>query len=153
MVDNGWLVVAGAAVGAISTGAVTLVQASWQDRGNSEQRQREDARRRRAELTQIYTRYQLAADRLENRIRELRGPDVGGDAFESAQNEYDEACQLVGLLAPSATVDVVLHQRRLFNEFARQALDGQYDHDRNRGRIGDAARPVLNAMRRDLGTV
>src|SRR6266550_2922780 len=100
MVDNGWLVVAGAAVGAISTGAVTLVQASWQDRGNSEQQQREDARRRRAELTQIFTRYQLAADRLENRIRELRRPDVGGDAFESAQNEYDEACQLVGLLAP-----------------------------------------------------
>jgi hypothetical protein len=152
MVDNGWFAVAGAAVGAISTGAVTLTQARWQGRETSEQRRRDDALRRRRELTQLYTRYQLAADRLENTIRELRGPDVGLDAFEAAQNEYDEACQVVGLLAPSATVDAVLYQRRLFNELAEQALAGQYDHDRSRGRIGDAARPVIDAMRRDLGT-
>jgi len=152
MVDSGWLVVAGAAVGAVSTGAVALVQARWQERGTSEQRRREDAVRRRGELTQLYTRYQLAADCLENTIRELRGPDVSRDAFETAQNEYDEACQVVGLLAPSATVDAVLAQRRVFNELAQQALSGQYDHDRSRAPIGYAARPVLEAMRRDLGT-
>jgi hypothetical protein len=73
--------------------------------------------------------------------------------------EHDEACQVVsptGTLGPrpSAAVNVVLHQRRMFNELAEQALACKYDHDRSRvrGRIGDAAWPVLDAMRRDLGT-
>jgi hypothetical protein len=151
MVDSGWFAVLGAVVGAGTTGGVTLLQARWQRHDTVEQLRRDDAQRRRAELTQLFTRYQLAADRLENSIRELRGRDVGMQDFEAAQNEYDEACQVVGLLAPPRTADEVLRQRRLFNELAEQAMASQYDHDRSRHRIADAAQPVLDAMRTDLG--
>jgi hypothetical protein len=152
VVDSGWFAVLGAVVGAGTTGTVTLLQARWQRRDTAEQVHRDDVQRRRGELTQLFTRYQLAADRVENAIRALRGPDGGSQDFEAAQNEYDEACQVVGLLAPPHTADVVLRQRRLFNELAEQAMTGRYDHDRSRHRIADAAQPVLDAMRTDLGT-
>jgi len=118
---------------------------------------------------QIYTRYQLAADRLENRIRELaeaRHPAIleAGttdtrrmgeeekylEGFEAAQREYDEVCELLKLVAPLKTVDIALQQRPLFNRFAREALDGSYNHDASYELIAHAARSVLTAMRVDL---
>jgi hypothetical protein len=48
------------------------------------------------------------------------------------------------------TIEVVEHQRRMFNRFAPEALAGSYDHDARRKEIGEAGRPVLAAMRLDL---
>jgi hypothetical protein len=164
LADSGWIVVAGAVVGGSLTGTVAFLQARWQhkfdaaksqeDRRWTEQvtaRERDHAEmtRRRDELLEIYTRYQLAADRLENAVRELADvrpsayPDAataqagepvpGGsdpqvnhlreerlaelyeikrDAYETAQNEYDKACQIVNLIAPLQTVEVILRQRQ-----------------------------------------
>jgi hypothetical protein len=96
----------------------------------------------------------------------LREGDVGGighgchkehrirrqflEAFEAAQREYDEVCEILRLGAPSKTVEVALQQRQLFNRFAREALDGSYDHDASYKSIVEAAQPVLAAMRLDL---
>ena len=72
------------------------------------------------------------------------------EAFEAAQREYDEVCEILKLVAPFRTVEVALQQRQLFNRFAREALDGSYNHDASYKLIVQAAQPVLAAMRQDL---
>jgi len=84
--DSGWLVVAGAVVGGALTGTIALFQArsqhrldvfklqeerKWNERVVAKERDHAEMTKRSEKLLQIYTRYQLAADRLENAIREL----------------------------------------------------------------------------------
>ena len=96
---------------------------------------------------QIYLQYQLAADRLENAIRDLAGARAqhgpASKAFEAAQAEYDKVCELAKLVAPVTTVQAAMRQRRLFNRLAVEALDGTYDHDVNYPAIAEMAAPVL----------
>ena len=128
---------------------------------------RQEVTERHAELKQIYTRYKLAVDRLESAIREFsearrlaiseHGISAPRDTeseqtFEPAQREYDEACEILKLLAPVKTREVALQQRELYNGFVREALDGKYDFDASYESIVEAAQPVLAAMRLDLGT-
>jgi len=154
VVDAAWIAVVGAIVGGGLTGVVTLLQARMQrtfDLSKSAaERHHVDRAKRREELVEVYTRYQLAADRLENAIRELTG--CGASHFEAAQAEYDVACQLLNLLAPRATADAAMRQRRLFNRLALQGLEGTYNHQASIGLITEAATPVLDAMRSDLGS-
>jgi hypothetical protein len=123
-----------------------------------EERKRQDLTERREALRQIYTRYLLAADRLENTIPELmenRHPENlerHASAFETAQREYDEVCEILKLAAPSKTVEVALQQRQLFNRFAREALDGSYDHNASKELMAGPAQRVFAAMRLDLGS-
>jgi hypothetical protein len=169
LADSGWITVVGVAAGGGPAGAVALFQTGLQRRSASEDREHRQITERRAALLEVYTRYQLAADRLENAIRDLAGArrlaksergmgarrnlqsgDSFLEAFEAAQREYDEVCEVLKLVAPSKTKDVALQQRRLFNGFAPQGLDGSYDHEASRGLIAEAAQPVLEAMRHDL---
>jgi len=53
------------------TAAVTLLQARYNAKSAKEDREYKEITERRADLLRIYTRYQLAADRLENAIRDL----------------------------------------------------------------------------------
>ena len=159
----------------------------WTEKVTASERDRVEMTRRRDELLEIYIRYQLAADRIENAVRELADvsrpvrpdaataqagePAAGGsdpqvnhlrkerlaelyeikrDAYEIAQNEYDKACEIVKLIAPLQTVEVILRQRQLFNRFVREAFDGRYDHPMSYPAIVEAADPVLGAMRSDL---
>jgi hypothetical protein len=184
LADSGWIVVVGTVVGGGLTGAIALLQArsqqrfetkkvkedrGWAEHVSGEERQHKETAERHAALMQIYTRYQLAVDRLENAIRELaksRHPEISDDrvsaknstksgedfleAFEAAQREYDEVCEILKLTAPLKTVEVALQQRQLYNRFAREALDGYYNHDASYELIVQAAQPVLAAMRLDL---
>ena len=173
LADSGWIAVAGVVVGGGLAGTIGLLQARAQNRFDivkaREDRDYKEVTDQRAALMQVYIRYQLAADRLENAIRELAptrlpATSLGGmgtsksmqsgngflEAFEAAQQEYDEVCQILQLAAPSRTVKVALEQRQLFNQFAREALDGSYDHDASMKLMGRRAQPVLTAMRQDL---
>jgi hypothetical protein len=184
LADSGWIVVVAAAVGGSLTGAIALIQAQrqqkrdaekadrdhkWAEEQSDKEHERQDLAERRASVLQVYTRYQLAADRLENAIRELANSrraaasardtsttkkthsgDSFLEAFEAAQREYDEVCEILKLVAPSKTTEVILQQRRMFNRFAPEALAGSYDHDAKIEAIGEAGRPVLAAMRLDL---
>jgi hypothetical protein len=174
LADSGWIAVAGAAVGGTLTGALALFQARsqrrfdrskaaedrrWNEHVAATERDHAEMTRRRDELVQIYTRYQLAADRLENAIRELaeaRRSDaptllnIRTEAFEEAQAEYDKVCELVKLVAPPETMKSALQQRKLFNRFAVDALNDSYDHEGSYSAIVEAAEPVLMAMRADL---
>jgi hypothetical protein len=189
MSDSGWLAVAGAIAGGSVAGTIALLQARyqhrfdlqkgtddrhWQEERLAGERAHADARQRRDRLMEAYTRYQLAADRLEDAARELgdavsqqpEEPVEAGHAsppgegeraalarHAAAQAEYDEACEALKLLAPAATVDVALAQRRLLNRLVREALAGVYDHEARLPEIVAAAEPVLRAMRTDLGTL
>jgi hypothetical protein len=70
--------------------------------------------------------------------------------YQLAQNEYDEACQLLQLLAPFKTGQAALQQRQLFSRLVIQALNGTHGHEANFPAIVEAAEPVLKAMRSDL---
>jgi hypothetical protein len=152
--------------GGLAAGSA-LLQTYVQRRSDAANRKGQEAAARHIELKQIYTRYQLAIDRLENEIRELSkacqlaisedgkdGPSYkqAEKAYEPAQREYDEACEILKLLAPVKTTEVALQQRELFNGFVREALDGKFDFYASRKSIGAAGQPVLAAMRLDLGT-
>jgi hypothetical protein len=63
---------------------------------------------------------------------------------------HSTGCQIVNLIAPLQTVEVILRQRQLFNRFVREAFDGRYDHTASYPAIVEAADPVLGAMRSDL---
>lgn len=78
------------------------------------------------------------------------GEPTARAAFESAQDEYDHATELVKLLAPSATAALVLQQRQVFNGLAKAALHGTYQDDEARTRIADTVDPLLSTMRQDL---
>ena len=86
----------------------------------------------------------------DERIRGLL--DVRMQAHEEAQTEYDAVCELIKLVAPSNTAKAALQQRQLFNRLVVEALDGTYDHKGSYPAIVEAASPVLNAMRSDLGS-
>jgi hypothetical protein len=153
----------------------------------AKEREHIEMTKRREELVQIYTRYQLAADRLENAIRELAEARRSGtldeatgrnglvlaedkslederlwkerirelrdaklEAFEAAQADYDEVCELIRLVAPLKTAKAALQQRQLFHRFVIEALNDTYDHEANYKAIVEAADPVLSAMRSDL---
>jgi hypothetical protein len=178
LADSGWIAVAGAAVGGSLTGAIALFQTrsqrrfdtlkiredrKWSEQVTAKEQDHVEMTRRRDELVQIYTRYQLAADRLENAVRELAEARRSGtfdeaadlhdtkmEAFEAAQTEYDKVCELVKLVAPSETMKVTHQQRQLFNRFVIDALSDTYDHEANYNAIVEAADPVLSAMRSDL---
>ncbi len=168
MVDSGWIAVVGVAVGGSLTAAVTLLQARYNAKSAKEDREYKEITERRADLLKIYTRYQLAADRLENAIRDLAevrhaisegdikaanrvgSADSFLEAFEAAQREYDEVCEILKLVAPRKITEVALEQRKLWNRFAREALDDSYDHNVNYESIVEASQPVLSAMREDL---
>jgi hypothetical protein len=180
LVDSGWIAVAGAVVGGSLTGVIALLQVRWQhkfdtarrreDRQWSEssataERQHAEMVLRRTELLELYTRYQLTVDRVENAVRELSdvrravqsdGNHLGDDyelkrdAYETAQNEYDKACEMVKLVAPLRTIQVIIQQRQMFNRFTLQAFDGSYDHAASFPAIAEAADLVLKAMRSDL---
>ena len=172
LADSGWIAVAGVVVGGSLTGAIALLQArsqhrfdtvksqedrKWAEHVDTKERDHVEMTRRRDELVQTYTRYQLAADRLENAVRELaeaRRSGAPGDTktetVEVAQNEYDKVCELIKLLAPLQTMAAALEQRKLFNRFVLAALDDTYDHEANYEAIVEAAQPVLAAMRSDL---
>jgi hypothetical protein len=175
LADSGWIAVVGVVVGGSLAGTIGLLQARSQNQFETvkEKKDREykEITEQRAALMQIYTRYQLAADRLENAIRELaptrlpatpeRGMSAsknmpsGNDfleAYEAAQQEYDEVCQVLQLAAPLRTVEVALQQRQMFNQFVREALDGSYNHDASFKLIVQRAQPVLTAMRQDLSS-
>ncbi|HEX9356278.1 MAG TPA: hypothetical protein VF933_20975 [Streptosporangiaceae bacterium] len=175
MADSGWIAVVGVIVGGSLAGTIGLLQARSQNRFDTmkakEDRGYKEITEQRAALMQVFTRYQLAADRLENAIRELaptrlpatpeRGMGAsknmpsGNDsleAYEAAQQEYDEVCQILQLAAPLRTVEVALQQRQMFNQFAREALDGSYNHDASFKLIVQRAQPVLTAMRQDLSS-
>ncbi|MGW1914531.1 hypothetical protein ACWCQS_28320 [Streptomyces sp. NPDC002076] len=137
----------------------------WTERATAKERDHIEMARRRDELLEIYTSYQLAADRVENAVRELadarraahsNGPrfdeayEIKQDSYETAQNEYDKVCEVVKLIAPLHTIEAILHQRQLFNRFALQAFDGSYDHTASFPAITEVAEPVLKAMRLDL---
>jgi hypothetical protein len=72
------------------------------------------------------------------------------EAFEPAQREYDEACEILKLWHPVKTTEVALQQRKLFNGFVLEALDGKFDFKASYESIGEAAQPVPAAMRLDL---
>ena len=183
MADSGLIAIAGAVVGGGLTGVIALLQArgqhrfdtfktqeerKWNERVTAKERENIELTKRRDELVQIYTRYQLAADRLENAVRELAEAGCTSavdeapkehlhdahvnhmEAFEAAQDEYDEVCELIKLVAPSKTVKAALQQRQLFNHFVIEALNDSYDHQANYNAIVEAATPVLSAMRSDL---
>jgi hypothetical protein len=168
LVDSGWIAVVGVAVGGSLTAAVTLLQARYNAKSAKEDREYKEITERRADLLKIYTRYQLAADRLENAIRDLAevrhaisegdikaanrvgSADSFLEAFEAAQREYDEVCEILKLVAPRKITEVALEQRKLWNRFAREALDDSYDHNVNYESIVEASQPVLSAMREDL---
>jgi hypothetical protein len=153
----------------------------------AKEREHIEMTKRREELVQIYTRYQLAADRLENAIRELAEARRSGtldeatgrsglvlaedkslederlwkerirelrdaklEAFEAAQADDDEVCELIRLVAPLKTAKAALQQRQLFHRFVIEALNDTYDHEANYKAIVEAADPVLSAMRSDL---
>lgn len=169
MAGDGWVAVAGVAVGGLLTGLVAWLQSSshqrfelqrasderrWvTDRARGEWEQAEQVRRRQ-ELLEVYTGYQLAADRYENAVRDVAAlpRPAGGAAFEAAQGEYDRATELIRLLAPSATAALVLEQRRLFTDLAAAALRGRYQETAARPAIVAASAPLLAAMRLDLST-
>lgn len=175
LADSGWIAVVGVVVGGSLAGTIGLLQTRFQNRFDAlkakEDREHKEISDQRAALMQIYIRYQLAADRLENAIRDLapalapataedgvgaakniRSADDFLEGFEAAQREYDEVCEILKLAAPSRTVEVALRQRQLFNRFAREALDGSYDHSTKLGSIDQVAQPVLAAMRQDLSS-
>src|SRR5262245_58063292 len=110
--------------------------------------------KRHEELRQVSARYQLAADRLENAVRDLAearrsvtadevtertgatfpaatsirdARDALMKSYQAAQNEYDEVCQLVSLVAPLKTNDAAIQPRQLFNRLTVEALNGAYD--------------------------
>jgi len=202
LADSGWVAVAGVLVGGSLTGTIALYQARsqqrfdtlkihedrrWSEQVTAKEREHIEITKRREELVQIYTRYQLAADRLENAIRELAEARRSGtldeatgrnglvlaedksleeerlwkerirelrdaklEAFEAAQADYDEVCELIRLVAPLKTAKAALQQRQLFNRFVIEALNDTYDHEANYKAIVEAADPVLSAMRSDL---
>jgi hypothetical protein len=202
LADSGWIAVAGVVVGGSLTGAIALFQArsqqrfdtfkiqqdrKWNEQVTAKEREHIEMTKRREELVQIYTRYQLPADRLENAIRELAEARRSGtfdeaaertgaalaedksleaerfwkerirklrdtkiEAFEAAQDEYDEVCELIKLVVPLKTAKAALQQRQLFNRFVIEALNDTYDHEANYKTIVEAADPVLSAMRSDL---
>ncbi len=159
LVDSGWIAVVGVAVGGSLTAAVTLLQARYNVKSAKEDREYKEITERRADLLKIYTRYQLAADRLENAIRDLAevrhaisegdikaanrvgSADSFLEAFEAAQREYDEVCEILKLVAPRKITEVALEQRKLWNRFAREALDDSYDHNANYELIAEAGGP------------
>jgi hypothetical protein len=168
LASSGWIAVAGVALGGVLAAGSALLQTFVQGRSERANRKRQQVAERHAELKQIYVRYQLAVDRLENAIREMSetrrsvisppggsaaGEAQSDEAFELAQREYDEACEILKLLAPAGTWEVALQQRELYNGFAREGLDGTFDFGTSHEAIGEAAGPVLAAMRRDLGTL
>lgn len=180
LADSGWIAVAGAVVGGSLAGIIALLQVRWQhkfdttksreerqwtERATTKERDHVEMVRRRDELLEIYTRYQLAADRVENAVRELTDArraahsddahideayELKRDSYETAQNEYDKVCEVVKLIAPLRTIETILRQRQLFNRFALQAFDGSYDHTASFPAIVEVADPVLRAMRSDL---
>jgi hypothetical protein len=112
LVDNGWIVVAGAIVGGGLTGTLALLQVrsqhrfdtfkanadhDWSEELAAKERDHAIRTRRRDELLQIYTRYQLAADRLENAIRQLAevgvpaaSDEVGGSTLKVPADKDQE---------------------------------------------------------------
>ena len=166
MADGGWLAVAGAAVGGLLTGAMAFVQnrsqqrfelrraadeRRWSETTTAQDRGHAERVRRRQELLDVYTRYQLAADRFENAVRDLAasGPASRSD-LEAAQGEYDRATELMRLLAPEATAGLALQQRTAFTALAAAALRGDYDDAEARRTIADVSAPLLGSMRLDL---
>jgi hypothetical protein len=154
-------------VGGVLASGSALLQPFVQRRSDAANRERQEVTDRRTELKAIYTRYQLAADRLEEAIRvlsearqlELAERDIGprentsaDETFEPAQREYDEACELLRLLAPAKTRDIALRQRSLYNGLANEAREGKYNFNASRQSVKEVAEPVLAAMRLDLGT-
>lgn len=75
MADSGWIAVVGVVVGGSLAGTIGLLQTRFQNRFDAlkakEDREHKEISDQRAALMQIYIRYQLAADRLENAIRDL----------------------------------------------------------------------------------
>lgn len=155
MASDAWIAVLAALGGGALTGVLTLSQARLQHRYELTKVRDADIRtltaERRIQLRDVYARYRLAADRLENAIRKAVGPV--DQPYELAQNEYDAVCQELELLAPLRTVELALSQRTLFNSLSRAALTGNYHHDQVIDGIRAAAAPVLEAMRTDLGSV
>lgn len=168
MADSGWIAVVGVAVGGGLAAGSALLQTYLQRRSDTANRKRQEVTERRAELKQIYTRYQLAIDGLENAIRELskarhlaiseHGIDDAlrdtqpEEVYEPSQREYDVACEILKLLAPVETIKVADKQRKLFNGFVLEALVGKFNFNASSKTIGEAGQPVLAAMRLDLGT-
>ena len=177
MANSGWIALAGAVAGGTVAGSIALLQARyqhrhelqkaerdhrWQDERLTSERTHADAQRARDRLMDVYTRYQLAADRLEDAARGLgdavrsapatAGHEAALDRHATAQSVYDEAFEVLNLVAPAATVALALAQRRLLNRLVREALAGTYDDEANRPAIAAAAEPLLRAMRIDLGT-
>lgn len=168
MADGGWAAVVGVALGGLLTAAAALLQnlshqrfelqRSAQEHRRAieaarEGREHDEQVRRRQELVEVYTQYQLAADRFENAVRALGSADAAGPAgLEPAQQEYDRACELVRLIGSPPTLDAALAQRGVLNDLAAAALGGRYDDALARARIADVAAPVLESMRRDLSS-
>jgi hypothetical protein len=71
LADSGWIGVMGVAVGRWPRCQERTTSTYVQRRSDTANRKRQEVTERHAEFKQIYTRYQLAADRLENAIREL----------------------------------------------------------------------------------
>ena len=108
MADSGWIAVVGVLVGGGLAGTVGLLQARLQYRFDTvkakEDREYKETTEQRAALMQVYTWYQLAADRLENAIRELTPtrlaatPERGMGASENVQPGKDFLEEFEGLL-------------------------------------------------------
>lgn len=169
MADGGWLAVVGVVVGGLLTGSVALLQnrsrqrfemqkalddRRWSEGTTHSERGHAEQLKRRQELLDVYTRYQLAADRFESAVRAIASSDEPStlQQFEAAQDEYDHATELIRLLAPSGTVELALGQRRVFNRLAAGAIQHTYDDDEARNVIAKVTEPLLTRMRRDLNT-
>jgi hypothetical protein len=137
--DGGWLAVAGVAVGGLLTGSVALFQnrsqqrferqraldeRGWAEATTARERSHAERIRRRQELLDVYTRYQVAADRFENAVRALAASSEPSarEGFELAQDEYDRATERIRLLAPAATAELAMNQRDAFNGLAAAAI-------------------------------
>lgn len=165
--DSAWIAVVGVAVGGVLASGSALLQPYVQRRFDAANRERQEVTDRHADLRVIYTRYSLAVDGLEEAIRvfskarqlELSERDIdpldiapAAETFEPAQREYDEACQILNLVAPVRTIDLARKQRSLYNGLVREALEGKYDFGASNESIKEASEPLLAAMRLDLGT-
>ncbi len=141
MADSGWIAVAGVLIGGGLTGTIALLQARsqhrfdtfkiqedriWNEHVAAKERDHLEMTKRHDELVQIYTRYQLAADRLENAVRALAEARGAGILPETAESTGGVVADDERLAAEDLRLEHIRERREGQTE-AYEAAQGEYD--------------------------